>query len=140
VQYYRESQMFQSDADALRVYEAVEKILNHLEEQARLGYKFVMDDPEKKPLGKFQMYFNEILIFDNSILAVLDNSKASILAAIATNFIMTTDVTFSEAFYQYIQTLMRRSTLISEVSEKERSRFFRILRERIARRKEALEV
>jgi hypothetical protein len=33
---------------------------------------------------------------------------------------------------------MKRSTLISEVSEKERNRFFRIIREKIQARKESL--
>ena len=140
IQYYRDSQMFQSDTDVMRVYESTEKILDHLEEQARLGYKFILGDPEKQALGKFQMFFNEILLFDNSILAALDNTKIAMLNHTANNYMMTTSVTFSENFYQYIQNLMRRSTMISEVSEKERSRFFRILRERLARRKEALEV
>jgi hypothetical protein len=36
--------------------------------------------------------------------------------------------------------LIKRSTLISEVSEKERSRYFRRMRERIDRRKEGLKV
>lgn len=140
IEYYKDSQMFQSDHDVLRLYEAVEMTIDHLEEQATLGYKFLINDPGKKPLGKYQMYINEILLFDNSIQAVLDNSKITLLSHTTNNYMMTRDVTFSENFYQYIQTLMRRSTMISEVSEKERSRFFRILRERIARRKEALNV
>lgn len=140
IEYYRDNQMFQSDLDVLKLYEAVERVMNHLEEQAKQGYKFKIDDPEKKSLGKYQMYFNEILLFDNSIMAVLDGTKLTLLAHTTNNYMMTRDITFSENFYQYIQNLMRRSTQISEVSEKERSRFFRILRERIDRRKEALKV
>lgn len=140
IEYYRESEMFQSDHDVLKLYEAVEKTIDHLESQAKLGRKFRIDDPAKMPLGNYKMYFNEILLFDNSIMAVLDNSKFAMLAHTTNNWLMTRDITFSENFYQYIQNLMRRSTLISEVSEKERSRFFRILRERIARRKESLAV
>jgi len=42
--------------------------------------------------------------------------------------------------YAQLQNQMKRSTLISAVSEKERGRFFRIIRERIAKRKESLNV
>ena len=38
----------------------------------------------------------------------------------------------------HMQNLMRKSTMISEVSEKERSRFFNITREKINSRKNAL--
>jgi len=140
IEYYREGQMFKSDYDVLKIYEAVERTIDHLEAQATFGRKFKIDDPAKKPLSNYQMYVNEILLFDNSILAVLDNTKVTMLTHTTNNWIMTRDITFSENFYQYMQNLMRRSTMISEVSEKERSRFFRILRERIARRKAVLQV
>ncbi|MES1216963.1 MAG: helix-turn-helix domain-containing protein [Bacteroidota bacterium] len=138
VDYYLDSQMFQSDADALRVYEAMEKLLNHLEEQARRGYKFNIDDPAKKPLGKYNMYFNEIVLLDNSTLILLDNAKMASLAHTSINFMVTRDINYCEHFYNYVQNLVRRSTLISEVSEKERARYFRRMHERIDKRKESL--
>ncbi len=140
IDYYREARMFQSEEDALKVYESLEKTLDHLEEQARLGYKFGIDDPEKKPLGKCQMYFNDIIILDNTMLVVQDNSRMALVPHSVINYMMTRDLAFCEHLNQYIQNLMRRSTLISETSEKERARFFRILRERITRRKEKLDL
>jgi hypothetical protein len=53
---------------------------------------------------------------------------------------LTRDMVFNENMYNHLQNQMKRSTLISEVSEKERAKFFRIIRDRIARRKEALNV
>jgi BetR domain len=138
--YYLDSQMFESDKDALRVYEATEKILEHLEEQAKRGYKFDIDDPGKKPLGKYNMYFNETVIQDNSMMVLLDNSKMAMVPHTAINYMMTRDMTYCENYYQYVQNLIRRSTLISEVSEKERSRFFRRMRERIDRKKDGLKL
>ena len=111
-----------------------------MEKQAALGYKFKMDDPEQKRLGEYKMYFNEVLLGDNSILAVTDNSKMAFMTHTTFNFMLTRDVAFTENMYNHMQTQMKRSTLISEVSEKERSRFFRIIRERIQKRKEALAV
>jgi hypothetical protein len=50
------------------------------------------------------------------------------------NFMATTDVRFCDNNYNHIQNLMKKSTLISNVSERERARFFRYLRTRIAAR------
>ena len=138
IEFYRDGQVFESEEDILRLYEAVEKTWDHLESQAALGYKFKQNDAEKKPLGEFRMYFNEVHLGDNSMQVLLDNVKISIVAHTTFNYMMTRDVPFTENMYSYMQNLMKRSTLISEVSEKERSRFFRIIRDRIARRKETL--
>lgn len=140
IEYYLDNDMFKSDEDALRVYEGVEKILDHLEEQAKRGYKFNINDPEKKPLGKYFMYFNEIVLLDNSMVLVLDNSKIAILPHTAINYLVTRDIAYCENFYNYVQNLIKRSTLISEVSEKERSRYFRRMHERIDKRKISLKV
>jgi len=140
IEFYRDGDVFESDEDVLKLYEALEKTWDHLEKQAALGYKFKIDDPEQKPLGEHKMYFNEVLLGDNSILVITDNLKMAFMTHTTFNFMMTRDVAFTENMYNHMQTQMKRSTLISEVSEKERSRFFRIIRERIQKRKEALEV
>jgi len=138
IDYYLDNKMFQSDNDALRVYNAMEKLLDHFEEQAKRGYKFNINDPDKKPLGKFNMYFNEIVLQDNSMLFLLDDTKMASVAHSAINYMVTRDIDYCENFHFYVQNLIKRSTLISEVSEKERSRFFRRMRERIGKRKEAI--
>ena len=140
IDYYQDGGLFQSDDDILRVYEAIEKTMDHVEKQAELGYKFKYGDPKRKPLGKFRMYFNEVVLGDNQMLGVMDGSKIAFIPHSAVNYLMTRDITYCEKFHQYLQNLMRRSTLISEVSEKERARFFRIMGDKIERRKENLKV
>ncbi len=140
IDYYRDSHMFESDHDIMSIYEALEKTMNHLEEQARLGYKFDAADRERKPLGKYHLYFNETVLLDNSMMTVMDNSKLAVVPHTAINYMMSRDIAFCENYYQYVQNLMRRSTLISEVSEKERAKFFRLMREKITGRKKSLPV
>ena len=89
-------------------------------------------------MGKFRMYFNEVLLGDNNMLVVLDGVKLSYIAHTTINYMLTRDMVFNENMYNHLQNQMKRSTLISAVSEKERAKFFRIIRDRIARRKEAL--
>jgi hypothetical protein len=140
IEFYRDGHVFESDQDVYILYEAVEKLWNHLEKQAAHGYKFAYGDPDEKPEGKFRMYLNEVQLGDNNMLAILDGVKLSYISHTTINFMLTRDMAFNENMYNHLQNLIRRSTLISGVSEKERAKFFRVIRERITRRKEALNV
>lgn len=134
IDYYYDSNIFLNNEEIFVLYNAVEKLLEHLEYQATEGYKFSADDL-KKPLGSYQMYFNEILILEGSILAVLDGTKTAFLIHNVLNILQTNDVRFCDNMYENIQNLKKKSTLISTVSERERSRFFKYLRNRITHRK-----
>ena len=140
IDFYRDAQLFESDQDIYKLYEAIGRLWDHLEKQASLGYKFRMDDPEKKKGAELKMYFNEVLLGDNNMLVELDGIRVAYVSHTAINFLLTRDKGFTDNMYWHLQNQIRRSTLISEVSEKERSRFFRIIRERIESRKERLRV
>jgi hypothetical protein len=140
IEFYHDTQAFQSPDDLLQVYQSLENLFTHLEAQAEVGYKFDSQDPERKPLADFHMYFNEVVIGDNSILAVLDNTKLCFVTHTGANFMLTRDIDFCENMHSYYQNLIRKSTLISTVSDKERSMFFKVLRKRIAVRKQHLNV
>lgn len=138
IEFYRDGQVFESDEDVYRLYDAIGKLWDHLEKQASLGYKFNYGDPDQKRIGEFKMYFNEVLMGDNNMLVELDGTKLSYVSHSTINFMLTRDPAFNENMYNHVQNQMRRSTLISEVSEKERTKFFRIIRDRINNRKESL--
>jgi hypothetical protein len=140
IDYYREGQIFQSDKDVLRIYEALENLVGHVETQAALGYKFTYGDADKKPISNYQMYYNEVILGDNHMMVILDGVKVALIAHTTINYMMTRNMAFTENLYNHIQNLIKKSTQISSVSEKERSRFFRFLRERIQRRKDTLRV
>ncbi len=138
IDFYREGGIFASDEDVYTLYDKLDQLWDHLEKQAALGYKFRLDDPLQKRTAEYKMYFNEVLLGDNTIMAVLDGAKMSYINHTTINIMMTRDLAFNENLYAHLMNLMKRSTLISTVSEKERGKFFRIIRERINKRKEAL--
>lgn len=140
IEFYRDAQVFESDQDIYVLYETIGRLWDHLEKQAAFGYKFNYGDTHQKPIGEFKMYFNEVLLGDNNMLVELDGSLMAYVSHTTINFMLTKDEMFTRNMYMHIQNQMKRSTLISEVSEKERSRFFRIIRERIEHRKESLKV
>jgi hypothetical protein len=139
IDYYYDSNIFSSSEEIYALYDAAEKLISHLEYQATEGYKFSVDDLEK-PLGRYQMYFNEMLILDGNILVTLDGTKMAFLIHNVLSYLQTTDVRFCDNMHEIIQNLKRKSTLISTVSERERSRFFKYLRQRIETRKQSLKM
>jgi len=140
IEYYHDSNIFASDEEIYMLYTALEKLIIHLENMATEGAKFANDDEERKPLSQFKMYFNEIMILENSIFVSLDGSRAAFLVHSVMNFMLTRDIRFCNSMHSYIQNLVKKSTLISMVSEKERARFFRHLRQKIEGRKQNLRV
>jgi hypothetical protein len=140
IEFYRDGKVFESDADVYKLYDAIGKLWTHLEKQAALGYKFNYGDPEQKKIGDFKMFFNEVLLGDNNMLVELDGMRMSYVSHTTINFMFTKDEAFNLNMYDHLQNQMKRSTLISEVSEKERSRFFRIIREKIGSRMKSLDV
>ncbi len=138
IEFYRDGQVFESDDDIYTLYQAIGKMWNHLEKQASLGYKFNYGDPDQKMISDYKMYFNEVVLGDNSMLVEMDGKKMAFVNHSTINYMVTKDAAFTENMYNHVQNLMKRSTLISEVSEKERARFFRIIRERIEHRMESL--
>jgi hypothetical protein len=138
IDFYRDANIFESGKDVIRLYDALEKLWSHLEKQASLGYKFDYDDKNKKPKGEYKMYFNEVLLGDNNIYVELDGMKIAYVSHSTINFMRTTDAGFTNNMFQHIQNQVKRSTLISEVSEKERNRFFRIIREKIIARRDSI--
>lgn len=138
IEFYHEAGTFINDNDIYRVYEAFEKLINHIEEQAAAGYQFFVEDPQKKKLASYELYYNEVILGDSSILVELDGHKVVFLTHSVGNFMMTRDLVFCENMSEHVHNLMRKSTLISSVSERERSRFFNYLRRRIAVRMQRL--
>jgi hypothetical protein len=139
VEYYHDSNFFYNTKEIFEVYEALEKLTYKLEELATAGQKPGLSE-NGNASGSYQMYFNEIIILENAQLAVLNGTKTAFLVHNVLNVMMTRDVGFCDNMYENIQNLIKKSTLISTVSERERSRFFKYLRQKIRKRKQNLKV
>ncbi len=132
IEYYCESNMFSSKDDFLRVVDSFERTLDHLENQAEEGFKFMPGDEPVNYKAPLQFYINEVVLGNNTILAELDGTKHSFITYNVLNYMVTKDPRFSSRAFTSFDTLVSRSTLISGTGEKERSRFFFKYRQRIA--------
>ena len=129
--YYRDAGIFANNADLDAVIHSFDRTLDHLYQQAVKGVKFMPGDTDVSYRSPVQLYINEVVIGSNTILAEIDNAKLSFITYNVFHHLVTKDDRFNESAFRSFNNLVSRSTLISGTGEKDRNRFFKILRDRV---------
>ncbi len=109
---------------AIELQDKLIELINHLEQECLYGKKFYMNKPLHSNEENYSFYINEILATDNSIYAEYGDTKESFLPHIVLNYMITDNVKYSEFNKSVFDNVINKSTLISKVNEKERSKFF----------------
>ncbi|MEP6594648.1 MAG: hypothetical protein ABJA71_01830 [Ginsengibacter sp.] len=138
IDYYRESLIFKSQQDIETVYNCLEKLVDHIELQVECGYKFVPGLPEQSDKAKYNVYINEFILGDNTILVEMDGVKMVFVNHNVINYMMTNNREFINYTFETMKILQKKSRLISEISEKDRQLFFHALRQRIHEKRKLL--
>lgn len=138
IDYYRSTNGFNDSEDLRRIIDCLEQVINHLEIEAEEGYKFFPGDVKKVKRSTFKLFVNEFILGDNSIYVTMNGTEVAFLNHSVMNYLSTRDPVFTKYTGRHMNNLIRKSTLISEVGEKERARFFNLTREKINSRKNAL--
>jgi hypothetical protein len=121
--FFKDTRCFTSAGDVRLLYEKLEDLLDLLEDTADKGFKKpILNDGLKG--APFELYQNDMLLGHNTIVAQIGKSHIVYLNHSVINYVGTRDVGFCEYTVRHMQNLMRKSTLISSVSEKERRNFF----------------
>ena len=131
IEFYREANMFESEEDVKLVYKAVLRLINHLEHQAERGLKFPIGGQPNSSSAAYNLLWNDLVLGDNTVLAEMDGRKITILNHSVINFINTSDERFNMYMFDTMQNLIKRSTQLSNVGEKERYRFFNRIRDKM---------
>lgn len=118
-------------ADGKIIYLQMLELLNHIEKQAELGKKFNPSLGIQPGDASYQLLVNEFILGDNTFLAELDDIKITYLNHSVLYFIGSMDPRLNEAMFGSLENLMKKSSMISTVGEKERIRFFKKLRAKI---------
>lgn len=140
VEYYREAGYFRSDDDVEAIYEALRATIDHIANQAAAGSKFMPEEAAAFKKDNFTFYYNRVVLGDNTVLVSLNGKKSLYLNYDVLNYMVTQDEAFCNTTYQKLQTLMRRATLLSKVSERHRHIFFNILQRKIPSRAKTIPV
>jgi len=136
IDYYRDSRVFEKKDDLLKIYDAVNEIITHIEKLAALGYKYPIFLNENWKGANYTLYNNEVYLGDNTILVDAGNFKMTYINHSVINYMGTRDAAFCDYIQHSIHNTMQRSLQISSTGEKERARFFSQIRENINRRRD----
>jgi hypothetical protein len=131
IQFYREANMYDTPDDISQLYEGLLKLIDHLEKQAEIGLKFLIDGKPGANASSYNLFNNELILGDNTVLVELNNTKITWLNHSVINFVGTQDERFNTHMFDAIQNLIKKSTHLSRVGEKERTRFFNRIRDKV---------
>ncbi len=139
LEYYYEAGLLESKEEALEICEQFHAMMKNIYKQALQGSKVHASNHEVFSAASYAMYFHEILIMDNTVLADLgDGRLAYFLPYAGVNYISTTDPKVVTEVRDFVQAQARKSALISDVSEKDRNRFFIRIRNQIDQLREKI--
>lgn len=109
----------------------IKSLLQHLFTAAELEQKFIVGKRKLGEEANFKLLFNEVLATDNSIYADMGELKAAFMPHIILNYITTFDEEYCDYIQNVFDSVVKKSTLISGVNEKDRSLFFNYAFDRI---------
>jgi len=137
IAYYHEAGCVTKE-QAVILFDKEEQLISHIEKEAEAGCKFRIGEKPQPGSASYQLFNNELVLGDNTILAEMGEMKATFLNHSFMHFIATRDDSFNAAMHNKLNNLIQRSTLISTSNERERIGFFNLLRNEIKQRKEKM--
>jgi len=140
LEYYYEAGLLTSKEDAIAICDEYQEMMKLVYRQALRGKKAHHKNLEEFSNAQYNMYYHEILIMDNHILAELDGNKRMYFMPYAgLNYLSTNDPLLTENMSDYLRAQKEKSSLISNISEKERNKFFIRIKNRIDQLKNKIE-
>jgi hypothetical protein len=133
IEYCRDAMLFDSEETVQLLYGELLQLVNHIEEQAAAGCKFAPGSKNENG-GEFKLYYNGAILGDNTILMQMGEGRKVYLNHAILNYINTGDEKFCRYTAGSLDTIIQKSALISKVGEKDRNKFFTILRNEVEMR------
>lgn len=134
IELYQEMGIIKSRAETNRLYECMLEVVDHLEKMAEKGCKFALNQEPPKGAPEYRLFVNEFIIGDNTFMAELDSVRITYLNHSVLYFLGSMDLNFNNAMFGNLDNLTKKSTLISNIGEKERNQFFNKLRKKVTSR------
>ena len=122
---------FVSKDQALLICNQLTDEINHIKNQAELSSKFSYDNKSPIHENTFQLYHSEIELGNNTILANVENNLSVYLSHHTYNSLVTQNASFCNETQQWIDQVIRKSSLISGVGEKQRHMYFKKIHKKI---------
>ena len=127
----QESGVFKNENDMDLVLDSLMKSLDHWQAEAERGVKFLPGGSTVTYKAAIQLYVNEVILGNNTILGEADGNRMSFITHTVLSYLVTRDTRFNDHMFSNFETLRSRATLISATGDKDRNRFFNSLRQKV---------
>ena len=124
IEFYYECGFLTDPSVAKKLCDEYAVLVNEIRTWAEAGYK------EKKECS-FELYKNDLLIADNTILFRMGDKRAVFIPYNTLNILSTTNEIFCKQTHEYLINLISKSVKISTTGEKTRNTFFNDMDEKI---------
>ena len=132
IEFYNDCGFFSDPSYGIQLCDEYAVLLSNIRSWAEIGYK------EKKE-STFDLYKNDLLIADNTILFKIGDKRMVFLPYNTLNILSTTHEAFCQQADDYLMNLVSKSDKISTSGEKQRNSFFNQMEEKIRRVKKRLQ-
>lgn len=136
--FYYEAGFFKSKNDVRMLCDELSELLRHLKKQAELGFKFAYGCEPIGIEGSYKLYLNDLVIVDNTVIAISDKSVSSYITNNVINLLVSHNKDFCEQNLNWANILVGNSTLISGAAERDRNRYFKQMDDQIQQLKEKI--
>lgn len=125
IAFYWEAGVFNDKEEAISVCESLRNEISHIHGQAKKSIKLPgIGKEQEHGQKKYNLYFSEIEITNNCVLIKLGNTKAVHLSHFSFYTMKTMNDVYCSKTEEWLDSLIKKTTLISGVSEKTRHQFF----------------
>lgn len=124
IEFFWEAGMFSSKEDALQVISSLRKTIKVIQKQAEEGTKVLNRNKAPEEVDNYSFYFSEIELTNNCVLVNLGQIQAVYLGHLTFNTMNTSNATYCAQTQHWMENIIKKSTLISKVAEKNRYQFF----------------
>ena len=121
IEYYFESGTFKEKEDAIKVLQELKKMMQSINDFAEHETK---SDSKKSSSSAFSLYNSDLVIGTNCIHITVNGSVYSYISFNTLNSLTTGNQQFCEEIEHWTKNLIKKSTLISGIAEKQRFQFF----------------
>lgn len=130
IELYHEMGLMSSKEDTICLFNCLLEVIDNLQRMAETGRKIIPSMPNVEG-AEYNFFLNEFVIGDNTFFATVDDMKITYLNHSVIYFLGTSDTAFNDAMFKNLENLIKKSTQISVVGEKERWQFFNKLRKKV---------
>ncbi|MCB0504295.1 MAG: hypothetical protein KDC58_02220 [Cyclobacteriaceae bacterium] len=123
---------FLDDHELLQIiFDELKELVLQVKIDAENGYKTSRTYPSTEDKDNFKLYYNEVTIGDNTIFFDMGDRKMAFITHNVLNLLTTSNPEFCNETHNVLRNIIKKSNLISLVSQKQRNNFFNCILQKI---------